>query len=60
MLKAFKRTTLYFVYELVVLGVLYDAMIVFHLLTKNINGTMVILFLAILYLVQLGYFYYRK
>jgi len=60
MLKAFKRTTLYFVYEIIVLGVIYDALIVFHLMTKNISGSMVVLFLAIIYIVQLGYFYHKQ
>jgi len=60
MLKAFKRTTLYFVYEIIVLGVIYDALIVFHLMTKNISGSMVVLFLAIIYIAQLGYFYHKQ
>jgi len=60
MLKAFKRTTLYFVYEIIVLGVIYDALIVFHLMTKNISGSMVVLFLAIIYIAQWGYFYHKQ
>ncbi|KRO00342.1 hypothetical protein [Companilactobacillus kimchiensis] len=60
MLKAFKRTTLYFVYEVIVLGVIYDALIVFKMMTKNVSGIGILIGLSIIYLVQLGYFYYKR
>lgn len=60
MLKALKKTTLYFVYEIIVLGVIYDALIVFRVMTKNINGLAILLGLAIIYFGQLWYFYRRQ
>jgi len=60
MLKALKRTTLYFVYEVIVLGVIYDALIVFKMMTKNVSGIGILIGLSIIYLVQLGYFYYKR
>jgi len=60
MLKALKKTTLYFVYEIIVLGVIYDALIVFRVTTKDISGVMIALVLAIIYLAQLGYFYHKQ
>jgi len=60
MLKALKKTTLYFVYEIIVLGVIYDALIVFRLMTKNISGGMIVVVLAIIYFGQLGYFYHKQ
>lgn len=56
MLKAFRKTCLYFIYEIIVLGVLYDALIVFHLMTKNINGLGILIFLAVLFGGQWWYF----
>lgn len=60
MLKALKKTTLYFVYEIIVLGVIYDALIVFRLMSKNINGMALIFVLAVIYLCQLVFFYRRQ
>lgn len=60
MLKALKKTTLFFVYEIIVLGVIYDGLIVFHLLNKNISGIMILIGLAIIYFGQLWYFYRRQ
>jgi len=60
MLKALKKTTLYFVYEIIVLGVIYDAMIVFRVMTKDISGVMIVIALAIIYFGQLGYFYHKQ
>ncbi|WDT65819.1 hypothetical protein NV391_00845 [Companilactobacillus crustorum] len=58
MLKALKKATLVFVYEIIVLGVIYDALIVFQILTKNINGLGVLIGLMVLYLGQWAFFYY--
>jgi len=60
MLKAFKRTNLYFIYEIIVLGVIYDALIVFRLLTKDVNLALVLIFLAVIYFGQLWYFYRKN
>lgn len=60
MLKAIKKTTLYFVYEIIVLGIVYDALIVFKMMTKNINGMAILIGLVVLYLGQLWYFYRRQ
>lgn len=60
MLTALKRTTLFFVYEIIVLGVIYDALIAFKMMNKNVNGLGILIGLAILYLGQLWYFYHRQ
>lgn len=60
MLKALKKATLVFVYEIIVLGVIYDALIVFQILTKNINGLGVLIGLMVLYLGQWAFFYYKR
>lgn len=56
MWKAFKRTMLYFWYEIIVLGVIYEFLVVLRVLNKNLNGPMVIFGLAIIFLCQWGYF----
>ncbi|WP_334333289.1 hypothetical protein [Companilactobacillus sp. HBUAS59544] len=56
MYKVFKKVNLMFVYELVILGVIYFALITFNVMTKNFNGKLVFGGLVILYLVQLWYF----
>ncbi|MQS76264.1 hypothetical protein [Companilactobacillus halodurans] len=60
MLRALKKTTRFFVYEVIVLGVIYDAMIVFQVMTKNISGMAVLIGLLALYLIQFFYFYHQK
>ncbi|WP_334351752.1 hypothetical protein [Companilactobacillus sp. HBUAS56257] len=56
MYKVFKKVNLMFVYELVILGVIYFAFITFNVMTKNFNGKLVFGGLVILYLAQLWYF----
>lgn len=60
MWKAFKKTLMYFWYEIIVLGVIYEALIVFQLMTKNINGLLVLLVLLVIFGVQWGYFYRKN
>jgi hypothetical protein len=60
MLTALKRTTLFFVYEIIVLGVIYDALIAFKMMSKNVNGLGILIGLAVLYLGQLWYFYRQQ
>lgn len=60
MLRAFKRTFRYFIYEIIVLGVLYDAMIAFHLLTRNVSGMLFLGLILVLFFGQWGYFYLRR
>jgi len=60
MWKAFKKTLMYFWYEIIVLGVIYEALIVFRLMTKNINGLLVLLGLLVIFGVQWGYFYQKN
>lgn len=60
MWKAFKKTLMYFWYEIIVLGVVYEALIVFRLMTKNINGLLVLLGLLVIFGVQWGYFYQKN
>jgi len=60
MWKAFKKTLMYFWYEIIVLGVIYEALIVFRLMTKNINGLLVLLVLLVIFGVQWGYFYQKN
>ena len=60
MWKAFKKTLMYFWYEIIVLGVIYEALIVFRLMTKNINGLLVLLGLLVIFGVQWGYFYRKN
>ncbi|AUI70864.1 hypothetical protein COSHB9_05520 [Companilactobacillus alimentarius] len=56
MYEIFKKVNLLFVYELVILGVIYFALITFQVMTKNFNGKLILLGLIILYLGQLVYF----
>ena len=60
MWKAFKKTLMYFWYEIIILGVIYEALIVFRLMTKNINGLLVLLVLLVIFGVQWGYFYRKN
>lgn len=60
MWKAFKKTLMYFWYEIIILGVIYEALIVFRLMTKNINGLLVLLILLVIFGVQWGYFYQKN
>jgi len=60
MWKAFKKTLMYFWYEIIVLGVIYEALIVFRIMTKNINGLLVLLGLLVIFGVQWGYFYQKN
>ncbi len=60
MWKAFKKTLMYFWYEIIVLGVIYEALIVFRLMTKNINGMLVLLGLLVIFGIQWGYFYQKN
>jgi len=59
MWKAFKKTLMYFWYEIIVLGVIYEALIVFRLMTKNVNELVVLLFLLVIFISQWSYFYYK-
>lgn len=60
MWKAFKKSLMYFWYEIIVLGVIYEALIVFKMMTKNINGTWVLILLLMIFLVQWWYFYRKS
>lgn len=57
MWKAFKKTLMYFWYEIIVLGVIYEALIVFRVMTKNVNGLLVLLSLIVIFIGQWIYFY---
>lgn len=60
MSKALKKTIMYFWYEIIILGVIYDGLIVFRVMSKNINGMMILVFLLVLFFGQLAYFYYKR
>ena len=60
MWKAFKKSLMYFWYEIIILGVIYEALIVFRMMTKNINGLLVLLILLVIFGVQWGYFYRKN
>ncbi len=60
MWKAFKKALMYFWYEIIVMGVIYEALIVFRVMTKNINGLLVSLVLLVIFIVQWGYFYQKN
>jgi len=60
MWKAFKKPLMYFWCDIIVLGVIYEALIVFRLMTKNINGLLVLLVLLVIFGVQWGYFYQKN
>ena len=55
-----KKVNLLFVYELVILGVIYFALITFNVMTKNFNVKLILGGLIILYLGQLWYFKHKK
>lgn len=57
MWKAFKKTLMCFWYEIIVLGVIYEALIVFRVMTKNVNGSLVLLLLIVIFIGQWIYFY---
>lgn len=57
MLKAFKKSLLYFWYEIIVLGVIYDALIVFGVMSKSISGLTVLIVLLVIFVGQWGYLY---
>lgn len=60
MWKAFKKSLMYFWYEIIVLGVIYEALIVFRLMTKNINGMLVLVLLLAVFVGQWWYFYHKN
>lgn len=55
-----KKVNLLFVYELVILGVIYFALITFNVMIKNFNVKLILGGLIILYLGQLWYFKHKK
>lgn len=60
MWKAFKKSLMYFWYEIIVLGVIYEALIVFRVMTKNINGMLVLVLLLAVFGGQWWYFYHKN
>ncbi|GEO64407.1 hypothetical protein [Companilactobacillus nantensis] len=60
MWKAFKKSLMYFWYEIIVLGVIYEALIVFRVMTKNINGMLVLVLLLAVFVGQWWYFYHKN
>lgn len=60
MWKAFKKSLMCFWYEVIVLGVIYEALIIFRLMTKNVNGMWVLILLLAIFLVQWWYFYQKN
>ncbi|KRM14082.1 hypothetical protein FD31_GL002239 [Companilactobacillus nantensis DSM 16982] len=51
---------MYFWYEIIVLGVIYEALIVFRVMTKNINGMLVLVLLLAVFVGQWWYFYHKN
>lgn len=60
MVKAFKRTFRYLIYEIIILGVLYDAILAFHLIGRNTSGVLFLSLIVALFVGQWGYFYWRQ
>ena len=55
-----KKLNLLFLYELAILGVLYFVLVAFQIMTKNINGWLLLIGLICLYIVDWIYLRFVK
>ncbi|AKP67213.1 hypothetical protein [Companilactobacillus ginsenosidimutans] len=60
MAKALRKTIRFFVYELVVLGVIYYGLVITGVMTKNFNYWILLIALVILFVAQWVYFNYKQ
>ncbi len=55
-----KKLNMLYLYELAVLGVLYFILVGFQVMSKNINGWLILIGLIVLYIIDWAYFRFVK